>query len=183
MGRGPAELEAGDNVFGLFVSAHLEALKTRNDPDRRADGKVRLLSNLASRGTSALDRSKWYHAIDWNLPLPQEKEQQVFQRIQGESPVTFIAYAARVGLEKSLEKGIQQGERAAFLRTLRASLKAKFGEEGEALLAQLPEKTPLPRLEELTLQVALATALDSLRPHFSNGESPVPGSGGQPIPS
>ncbi len=157
------ELEAGENVFGLFASAHLEVLKTRNDPDVRAEGKIRLLTNLASRGLSDLDRGEWYHLIDWILPLPQDKEQQVFQHLQGDNPVTYITYAERVGLEK----GIEQGERTALLRTLRTSLKAKFGEEGEALLAQLPEQAPLARLEELALLVAVATTLDALRPHFT----------------
>jgi hypothetical protein len=50
---------------------------------------------------------------------------------------------------------------------LRVVLKAKFGEEGEALLAQLPEQTPLPRLAELAPLVAVATSLDPLRPHFA----------------
>ncbi len=165
------ELEAGENVFGLFVSAHLEALKTRNDPDKRAEGKIRLLSNLARRNLSDVDRSKWYNLIDWILPLPQDKEQFVFQKLQGDKTVSYISYAERVGLEKGMEKGIEKGERAAFLRTLRASLKAKFGEEGEALLAQLPEETPLSRLEELALQAAVSTTLDSLRPHFSSTSS------------
>jgi hypothetical protein len=48
-------------------------------------------------------------------------------------------------------------------------LKTKFGEEGEALLAHLTEQTPLARFDELILKVAVATALDSLRPHFTQG--------------
>jgi hypothetical protein len=161
------ELEAGANLFGLFVSAHLEALKTRDDPDRRAAGKLRLLSNLASRAVTDLDRGKWYHLIDWILPLPEDREREIFQQLQGDRPMPFINYAERVGMEKGMEQGIERGSHDAALRTLRALLKTKFGEEGEALLTQLPEQTPVARLEELTLQVGVATALDSLRPLFA----------------
>ncbi len=157
------DLEAGENVFGLFVSAHIETLKTRNDPDKRAEGKIRLLSNLVGRRLPDLDRGKWYQLIDWILPLPQDKELQVYQRMQGEKPVTYITFAERLGMEK----GIEKGARESSLRVLRASLKAKFGADGEALLAQLPEQTPLSRLEDLALQVSVATALDTLRPHFT----------------
>ncbi len=178
-----AELEAGENVFGLFVSAHLEALKTRDDADRRAGGKVRLLSNLAKRDLSDLDRGKWYQLIDWLLPLPRDKEQQVYQQLKGDHPMTFITYAEQVGIEKGIEKGIEQGIEKGIEKgieqgiekgiekgareTLRAVLKGKFGQEGEALLAQLPEQVPVPRLEELAVLVAVTATVDDLRPHFT----------------
>lgn len=156
-----AELEAGDNLFGLFVFAHLEAVKARDDPDSRFEGKRRLLSNLASRALTDLERGKWYNVIDWILPLPEDMERQLFQQLKGDRPVTFISYAERVGMEK--------GEQTALLRTLRAALKAKFGDEGEALLAQLPEQTPVARLEELIVVVAGVTAFSDLPPHFGKG--------------
>jgi hypothetical protein len=143
------------------VSAHLEALKTGHDPDLRAAGKVRLLSNLAKRALTELERSRWYQLIDWILPLPPEKEQQVFQKLKGDHSVAFITFAERFGIE--------QGERAAVGRMLRAALKAKFGEDGEALLALLPEQVPVARLEELTVLVAVTAKIDDLRPHFTQG--------------
>jgi hypothetical protein len=170
-GRQP-ELEAGENVFGLFASAHLEALKTRDDPQGRAEGKIRLLTNLVGGELPGLEKWKWWGIIDWILPLPEDQERRVWQQVRAfreGDPMTFVTFVERNAREQGMAQGIEQGERAALVRTLRASLKAKFGEEGEALLAQLPEQMPLPRLEELALQVAVATALDSLRPHFSNG--------------
>ncbi len=180
--RRQRQLEADENVFGLFVSAHLEALKTRDDPKRRAAGKIRLLTNLVKRGLDNVDEGKWYNLIDWILPLPADREQQVFQRMQGVNPMSFITYAERRGMEKGIEKGREEGmekgiekgreegkeegERTALLRTLRAGLKAKFGEEGEALLTQLPEQTSIARLDELSVHVIVATTIDSLRPLF-----------------
>ena len=89
--------------------------------------------------------------------------------------MTYITFAERYGIEQGIEKGLEQGiekgreqgERDATLRILRSALKAKFGEEGEALLGLLPEQTPIVRLEELMLQVAVNTTLDVLRPQFS----------------
>jgi hypothetical protein len=88
---------------------------------------------------------------------------EVSQRVQGEKPVTYIMFAERQGIKK----GIEQGGRETLLRLLRTSLKGKFGEEGEALLAQLTEQTPVARLEELALQVSLATTIDTVRPLFA----------------
>jgi hypothetical protein len=182
------ELEAGANVFGLFASAHLEALQTRDDPDRRAKGKIRLLSNLVSRELPDDEKWKWWGLIDWILPLPQDQERRVWQQVRSfreGKPMTFVPFVVReareLGIEEGREQGRaegreqgraegrEQGERDALLRTLRAALKGKFGEEGEVLLAQLPEQTPLARLEELAVQVSVATVLDTLRPHFAQG--------------
>jgi hypothetical protein len=161
--RRQRQLEADENVFALFVSAHLEAFKTRDDPDRRAESKIRLLTNLVNRGLENVDEGKWYNLIDWILPLPADIERQVFQRMQGVNSMTYITYAQRLGRDEGREEGL----RTAFLLQLQASLKAKFGDEGEAILAQLPEQTPIARLQELALQVAVATTIDSLRPQFS----------------
>jgi hypothetical protein len=73
------------------------------------------------------DQDKWYHLIDWILPLPEDRERQVFQRVQGGKVVTYVTFAER--------QAMRQGSR----RLLQAALKAKFGIEGEALMAQLPE--------------------------------------------
>ncbi len=152
--RRQRQLEADENLFGLFVSAHLEALKTRDNLAKRAESKIRLLRNLRDRGLTESDQGNWYRLIDWILPLPEDWERQVFQRVQGDKVVTYITFAER--------QAMRQGSR----RLLQAALKAKFGTEGEALMAQLPEETPVDRLEILAAQVAVASAIDWLTPLF-----------------
>jgi hypothetical protein len=159
-----AELEAGDNLFGLFVSAHLESQKTRDDPDTRAEGKIRLLSNLLKRERPDLERGKWYNVIDWILPLPPDRERQVFQKLKGEHPMTYISFAERYGREQGIEQGEVQGAR----KTLEAIMTAKFGAEGTALVQRLGQTADLARLNELSCAAALAISLDDVRALFEN---------------
>jgi hypothetical protein len=155
------ELEEGENLFGLFVCAHLVALAAQPGDEARAEGKRRLLGNLVGRGLSALETGQWYRLIDWILPLTADQERRVREQVrqlrEGEAMpfVSFIEQEAR-----------EEGKREGLLRSLRALLKAKFGADGEALLAQLPEETLFPRLEELLIQVGMSTSLEVLRPHF-----------------
>src|SRR5262249_17781200 len=71
------ELEADPNVFCLFVAAHLEALATREDADRRQQAKVRLLGNLIARRLDAGEARRWQRLIDWLLRLPRGRDVQV----------------------------------------------------------------------------------------------------------
>jgi hypothetical protein len=75
----------------------------------------------------------------------------------------LLTFVERDAMQKGMEKGMEKEARGM----LRLFLKGKFGEEGEALLAQLPEETPVARLEELAVLVAGTTTLDTLRPHFT----------------
>jgi hypothetical protein len=81
--------------------------------------------------------------------------------------VTYITFAERLGFERGFKQGFEEGSKQALLRLLRALLKAKFGNEGEVLLAVLSRETPTPRLQELVVLVGVATTLDTVRPHFS----------------
>ncbi len=49
---------------------------------------------------------------------------------------------------------------------MRELLRLKFGAEGEALLAQLPQETEASRLLELNARVGVALSLDQVRPLF-----------------
>jgi hypothetical protein len=58
-------------------------------------------------------------------------------------------------------------------KTLRTVMKAKFGDEGTALVDSLGEGADQARLESLLTAAAVALTLDEVRGHFhlSNGNS------------
>src|SRR5262249_50857140 len=76
-----AELEALDNPMGLFVVAHLEAMRTRKDAGAREQVKLRLLRNLRQRKMDLEDARFWHTCLDWFLQLPRGRELAIRQEI------------------------------------------------------------------------------------------------------
>jgi hypothetical protein len=165
------DLENEENVFGLFIVAHLETLATRKDLPGRRQAKLRLLSNLQRRKMDEADGREWYRLIDWIMKLPEDMNRQVhaeLYRKHTEEPMKYVSFAERQGIEKGIEKGIERGARKA----LETVMEAKFGPEGKALVQRLGESTDLARLDALTRAAALALSLDDVRRDFEapNGQ-------------
>jgi flagellar biosynthesis/type III secretory pathway protein FliH len=78
-----------------------------------------------------------------------------------------MAKARELGWAEGYAKGLEEGAREASLRLLRALLKAKFGKEGEDLMTLVQEQSPVPCLEEMVIQVGIATKIDSLPSQLS----------------
>src|SRR3954451_7973783 len=76
------QLEAGGNLFGLFLCAHLETMATRGDVPRRQEAKFRLLANLTRREILPDEFHRWYRLIDWILKLSEEDNRAVWLRLQ-----------------------------------------------------------------------------------------------------
>lgn len=151
-------LEAHENLFALFVAAHLVALQTRGDEARRVAGKVRLLTNLVRRGLDELERGRWYRLIDWVLRLSPEADRKVWQELRPvlEGPkVAFITFAEKMAKEEGLRGALE------------ALLKRRWGAEGAALMAGVAPDETADRLQALLLDVASAGSLDEARALFS----------------
>jgi hypothetical protein len=184
------ELERHENLFALFVLAHLQALATRDDEDARQGWKLRLLANLAGRQLTDLEAGLWYRLIDWLLPLPAERDRQVWEQIfqrRKEPEMTFITFAERYGMEKGLKEGFEKGEKAGLekgekaglekgekaglekgerkglLDALRILLETRFGSEGASLAATLDEQADAARLQALLRAAGAAGSLDEVR--------------------
>jgi hypothetical protein len=173
LGKETADLENEDNVFSLFVAAHLETLATRKDLAGRQQAKLRLLGNLQQRKMDAADGREWYRLIDFLMKLPEEMNQQVHQELyrqHAEEPMKYVSFAERQGIEK--------GEKQEARKNLRAVMNAKFGADGIALVDALGEGADLARLESLLTAAALARSFDDIRADFesTNGSAPRPAS-------
>jgi len=148
-----AELEAGGNLFGLFLVAHLETLATKKDPEARCRAKLRLMRNLIIRGLSQSEEGTWARLLDWLMKVPDEYNLSLWDELRsmkGEDMpfiTPFERYAAEEGRTKGLAdcradglaKGLADGRADGLAKGLhgglRALLKGKFKEEGEALAA------------------------------------------------
>jgi hypothetical protein len=149
-----AELEALDNPVGLVVVAHLEALRTRNDPKAREDVKLRLLRNLRQRKMDVEDARLWLTCLDWFLQLPEERERALrleLDRLDQEENVPYYSFIERQAIE------------SGRLDTLRWYLKAKYGEEGLAWLLAAAPISDETRLKELCEGIFNATSAEQVR--------------------
>jgi Domain of unknown function (DUF4351) len=114
-------LEASDNPFATVVMAHLQARATRRDPEGRLQGKLRLIRRLYERGYARQDVLELLRFIDWVLTLPAGLEarlQAELVQLEKERQVPYITSFERIGIEKGLQQGLQQGEVIMLKRLL-----------------------------------------------------------------
>jgi hypothetical protein len=156
------ELESGDNLFGLFLCAHLETMATRGDVSQRQDAKFRILANLLSRDIPQADSQHWYRLIDWIMKLPEDANRAVWLRLEEvKEPkvMSHITFAEIYGHEKGLKQGRTEGLR----ESLREALVAKFPQEGLALAAEYKDEQDVERLKSLLRAAGLAQSPDDFR--------------------
>jgi hypothetical protein len=157
-----AELEALENPMGVFVVAHLEALRTRRDPAARQDAKLRLIRNLRQRKMDAEDARLWLTCLDWFLQLPKERERAVsreLERLDKEEGMPYLSFIERQALERGLEKGEEKG----LGKALGWYLETKYGAEGLAWLAAAGDLGGEARLKDLCERIFLADTPEKVR--------------------
>jgi hypothetical protein len=162
------ELASHPNPMGLFVLAHLEAQRTRQDVEERAAAKLGLILKLLERKLDGEEMRHWYKYLDWFLDLPPELERQVWAKVgrhEQEGKMPFVTFAERYGEEKGLRKGELKG----LLAGLEAILEVKFKEEGLALMPALRQVEEPATLEAILNEARKAVSLEDVRRHLPNG--------------
>lgn len=163
-----AELEAGGNLFGLFVCAHLETMATRGDVPGRAEAKFRVLANLLRRELLEADLRRWYRLIDWVMKLPEEANRAVWLRLQElKEPIAMshVTFAEIIGREKGLKEGLKG--------SLNEALLVKFPEQGPALVEEFKDEQEVGRVKHLLRSVVLASSLEDFRSRASSPSGPA----------
>jgi hypothetical protein len=153
------ELEAGCNLFGLFVCAHLETMATRGAASRRQEAKYRLLANLMRREISAEDFRRWYRLIDWIMKLPEGANRAVWlqlQQIKEPRTMSHITFAEMIGIEKGIKEA------------LNGLLLTKFPREGPALVEEFEKEASPSRLKALLQAAGLAASLEDFRSRIAS---------------
>jgi hypothetical protein len=69
------------NPFALVKAAHLMALRTRTDADRRLAAKLQLVRQLYRQGWQTQRVINLFAMLDWMLRLPESLEQPVWQDV------------------------------------------------------------------------------------------------------
>lgn len=149
-----AELEADLNPFARVVLAHLKALETRRDLPGRQTWKLRLVRGLYERGFSPEDVRKLFRVIDWLMDLPQGLDNLFWTEIstyQQERAMPFISTPERVAMRALLRSLIED------------ALRAKFGDEGAALMSAVANIHELDQLRALHLVIVQAASMDEVR--------------------
>ena len=163
-----------ENPFALFVLAHLLILPTENDPEGRAQQKLRLWRRACEHKMEEQDRNCLLRLIDWMPLLPQEFNRPLlfqFQNWREDNPMPFVSVFEQEILDQKqqlLTKDQQlltkdQQIRAGYLRGIALGLKLKFQAEGEALVAEVQKQTDLGWLQRFLDRIEAATTCDELR--------------------
>lgn len=102
------ELAQTKNPFGLIVLAHLAALETKQDENRRYKFKRILTRWLYKHGYQKSQIFKIYSFLDWVLALPKPLELQYYKMVEDieeGQKVAYITSAERIGVERGTHVG------------------------------------------------------------------------------
>ena len=115
------ELEASNNPFATVVMAHLKTQQTSKKPQERKTWKFSLIRRLYAQGLQEKDIRNLYHFIDWVMILPKALEAefwQDFKQFEQEQTMTYITTGERIGYERGIAEGKQEGEQNIVIRLL-----------------------------------------------------------------
>jgi hypothetical protein len=163
-----AALPCDPNPFALVTAAHLMALRSKRDVDRRFAAKRLLVGLLYQQGWSRQRVIDLFAIIDWMLGLPKPMEQQVWQDIEDierKADMRYVTSVERLAIERGmaqgLEKGLEKGREQGQMETLVRQLSRRFGPLPMTALARLQSATP-EQLDRWTDLVLDAPTLDGV---------------------
>ncbi len=102
------ELCKSDNVFALFVAAHLKALRTRRRVGDRLNWKKHLTLILANKSFDERTKTLLFQFLDTIMSLPYEPQQEFIHwadRLQEVRQMRLITPTERVALKAAYDQG------------------------------------------------------------------------------
>ena len=103
------ELEESTNPFASVVMAHLKAVETAGDNEKRYRWKVYLIKRLYRLGYEKQDVIQLFDFIDWVMALPEELEEELWaevQKIEEERKMEYVSSVERIGIRKGIQQGV-----------------------------------------------------------------------------
>ena len=157
-----AELERDRNPFAVMVMAHLRTRATKHDPTARLDSKMALVRALYERGYERQQILELFRFIDWLLHLPDELEQRFHEQLQAYEATMSTPYITSIE-----RRGIEQGERQAYVRQARLRFGAEVADRLAAIMADVHQTEQLVQIGEWVVQCTsgsdLLDRVESLR--------------------
>lgn len=155
------ELEESTNPFASVVMAHLKAMETAGDDEKRYYWKVSLIKRLYTLGYEKEDVIRLFDFIDWVMALPEELEDDLWteiQKIEEERKMEYVSSVERIGIRKGIQQGMQQG--ASKLLSRQIATRFQIGADSvQPIFAGLTTE----QLEELGERFIEAENLDQIR--------------------
>ncbi|MBM9538907.1 hypothetical protein JWG43_17710, partial [Desulfobulbus alkaliphilus] len=100
------------NPFAIITAAHLKTKATKKDTQSRYTWRWKITTALYESGFSKQDILNIYRLIDWLMMLPEDLTKRFTEdliKYEEEKKMPYIMSAERIGKEKGLQQGMQQG--------------------------------------------------------------------------
>ena len=155
------ELEESTNPFASVVMAHLKAVETAGDNEKRYQWKVSLIKRLYRLGYEKQDVIQLFDFIDWVMLLPEELEEELWteiQKIEEERKMEYVSSVERIGIRKGMQQGKQE-EALSLLSRLIARRFQVSSDSVQPIFAGLTTE----QIEELGERFIEAENLDQIR--------------------
>ena len=105
-----------------------------------------------------------YHVIDWMMKLPKELEQQLWQEIteiEESTKMQYVSSVERIGIEKGVIQGREEGRGEAEIEMLSLMLKHRFGDLSDATVDRLKHSSE-DQLKKWLISAISAPTLDAV---------------------
>ena len=144
-------LEASENLAAAIIMAHLRAMETRRDMNRRFEYRWEITRAVYERGYGRKEVWELLRLIDWLLTLPEELKLEYRNRVleyEKENDMPHVTVFESVSHQEGLLKGEAKGRREEGQSLVLKQLRRRVGELPAGLL-QAVEDLSLPALEDL----------------------------------
>ena len=151
------------NPFALIVLSQLKAMETRRDPKARARWKFDLVKRLYRKGYNRKDVIQLFSFIDWVMSLPQEFSKRFWDNLisfEEEHKMPYVTSVEKIGIEKGIRKGMQQGMLLEARDMLIEVLMERFGGINSELSEQIQRIDSRARLKDSLRQALRAKSLN-----------------------
>ena len=125
------ELLTYDNAFALITAAHILTQQTKKKNQTRYEVKLRLMRMLYQRNWHKQRVIDLFAVLDWLMKLPKALEQQIWQEIETieeNQNMRYITSVERIGMEKGIAQGKEQGRLEGEAKILKKLLERRFGD-------------------------------------------------------
>ena len=120
------------NPFAIITAAHLKTKATKKDTQSRYSWRWKITTALYESGFSKQDILNIYRLIDWLMMLPEDLTKRFTEdliKYEEEKKMPYIMSAERIGKEKGLQQGIQQGMLTDAREMVLEALDARFSKD------------------------------------------------------
>lgn len=156
-----AELERSDNPFAVIILAHLQSMRTADDPEGRRVNKLRLIKSLYERwGRDEVRQLMRF--IDWLMQLPKDLELKVQDEIhefEQEKQMSYVPTYERA----AREQGLAEGEAKGLQDGIALGLRLKFGAAGARLIPEVRQVNNVNLLHRILDAIDLLNDADEVR--------------------